>query len=221
LLAVLHPAWRAMCNLYSQTKAQEAMRSLFAGIDDRLGNLPHLPEIYPDTQAPIIRTGAAGLEMVQARWGMPTPPQFLVGKKTDRGVTNIRNVGSPHWRGWLGPAHRCLVPFTSFAERDQVRKADAWFALGEDEPIGCFAGIWTRWTSVRKLKDGPTTDELYGFLTTKANAEVGSVHPQAMPVILTEPEDWRIWLGAPAPEALKLQRPLPDGRLVRVEAPPL
>jgi putative SOS response-associated peptidase YedK len=210
-----------MCNLYSQTKAQAAMRSLFAGIDDRLGNLPRLPEIYPDTLAPIVRHGADGPQMVMGRWGMPTPPQFLAGRKTDRGVTNIRNVGSPHWRAWLAPAHRCLVPFTAFAERDQAQKADAWFALDASEPIGCFAGLWTRWTSVRKVKDGPTTDDLYGFLTTAPNAEVGAVHPKAMPVILTGPEEWRRWLEAPTPEALKLQRPLPDGRLVRVEAPPL
>jgi hypothetical protein len=25
-------------------------------------------------------------------------------------VTNIRNTSSPHWRGWLKPEHRCLVP---------------------------------------------------------------------------------------------------------------
>ena len=210
-----------MCNLYAQTKAQELMRSLFEGIDDRLSNLPRQPEIYPDASAPIIRPVASGREMVMARWGMPTPPQFLAGRKADRGVTNIRNLGSPHWRGWLGPAHRCLVPFTAFAERDQARKEEAWFALGADLPLGFFAGIWTRWTSVRRVKEGPTTDELFGFLTTEANAEIRPVHPQAMPVILTEPEEWRRWLAAPVPEALALQRPLPDGRLVRVPAPPL
>ena len=29
---------------------------------------------------------------------MPTPPQFLVGKKSDSGVFNIRNPNSPQWR---------------------------------------------------------------------------------------------------------------------------
>lgn len=33
-----------------------------------------------------------------------------------------------------------------------------------------------------------------------------------MPVILTEPENWRLWLTAPAEEALRLQRPLAGGR---------
>jgi Acyl-CoA dehydrogenase, C-terminal domain len=31
-------------------------------------------------------------------------------------VTNIRNTLSPHWRSWLKPENRCLVPANSFAE---------------------------------------------------------------------------------------------------------
>ena len=29
-----------------------------------------------------------------------------------------------------------------------------------------FAGIWTRWTSVRKVREGETTNDLFAFLTT-------------------------------------------------------
>ncbi|MBB4054044.1 putative SOS response-associated peptidase YedK [Devosia subaequoris] len=42
---------------------------------------------------------------------------------------------------------------------------------------------------------------------------VGSIHMKAMPVILTEPDEIEIWLTAPKEEAIKLQRPLPDGVL--------
>ena len=31
-------------------------------------------------------------------------------------VTNNRNTSSPHWRMWLKPGNRCLVPANSFAE---------------------------------------------------------------------------------------------------------
>ena len=38
-------------------------------------------------------------------------------------------------------------------------------------------------------------------------------HPKAMPVILRTPEEMDTWMTAPPAEALKLQRPLPDGAL--------
>lgn len=57
------------------------------------------------------------------------------------------------------------------------------------------------------------TAELFGFLTCTPNAEVAPVHPKAMPVILTRPEEWRHWLTAPVAEGLQLQRPLADGML--------
>ena len=72
-------------------------------------------------------------ELVMARWGMPSPPKFVTG--IDRGVTNIRNVASPHWRGWLKPENRCLVPATSFCEyTDKTPKVPTWFALQRPLP---------------------------------------------------------------------------------------
>jgi putative SOS response-associated peptidase YedK len=175
------------------------------------------PGIFPDYAAPIVRTAEDGdRELLLARWGMPSPAFALKGKKVDKGVTDIRNTGSPHWRRWLGPSSRCLVPFTSFSENDKGPDGKAvpvWFALDEDRPLAFFAGICTTWTSTRKLAQGEVTADLFGFLTTDADAEVGAVHPKAMPVILTSEGEFDTWLSGPWSQAARLHRPLPDGAL--------
>jgi putative SOS response-associated peptidase YedK len=204
-----------MCNLYSVTTNQDAIRRLFPIDRDSTGNMPPLPGIFPDQMAPVIRTLPDGSrELTMMRWGMPCPPSF--GTTI---VTNIRNTQSPHWRRWLGPASRCLVPFTSFCEYADTkpRKTPTWFALDGNRPLAFFAGLWTPWRGDRGPKSKPVSGEheVFGFLTTDANAVVGPVHPKAMPVILG-PDDLATWLDAPWPDACRLQRPWPDDALAIV-----
>ena len=86
------------------------MRRLFRAKRDLTGNFPGLPDVFPDIMAPVIHTAPDGeRELSLMRWGFPPPPNL--GKVP---VTNVRNLKSPYWRGWLKAEWRCLVPATSF-----------------------------------------------------------------------------------------------------------
>jgi putative SOS response-associated peptidase YedK len=49
-----------MCNLYSQTKGQQAIIALTRAMRDKTGNLSPLPGIFPDYMAPAVRNAPDG-----------------------------------------------------------------------------------------------------------------------------------------------------------------
>nr|WP_283258525.1 SOS response-associated peptidase family protein [Pseudomonas sp. GX19020] len=217
-----------MCNLYNVKTNQQAIRDITDVMIESIGNLEPEIAVYPDRPAPVVRNTGKGRELARLTWGMPTPPQFLKSPDApDTGVTNIRNTASPHWRRWLGVEHRCLVPAAAFSEYGQTpdpvtkRKPLHWFALDESQPLFFFAGIWTPWQGTRGSMKTPRAGnhELFAFLTCAPNAEVGTVHPKAMPVILTTKDEIEMWMTADWAWARGLQRPLPDGALREIAAP--
>jgi putative SOS response-associated peptidase YedK len=150
------------------------------------------------------------------RWGFPPPPNL-----GSYPVTNVRNLASPYWRGWLKREWRCLVPATSFSEyTDTKPKTVHWFGTTDGaesrdtRPLFAFAGIWRPWTGLRGTKANPVEGEhlLFSFLTTEPNDIVRPIHAKAMPVILTG-ADCDLWLEGETAEALVLQRPFPADRL--------
>jgi hypothetical protein len=64
---------RAICNLCSLTKSQDALRRITKAMRDTTGNLPQLPGIFPDQLAPVVRNMESERELTLMRWGFPPP----------------------------------------------------------------------------------------------------------------------------------------------------
>jgi putative SOS response-associated peptidase YedK len=201
-----------VCNLYSLTTTQTAMRQLFGVKRDSLGNHPPLPAIFPGHDAPVVRLGADGdRELTRMHWGFVLPQKGRVPKD----VTNARDDKVRVSRFWASSfeARRCLVPVTSFCEPKGRRPAIwHWFAIMGDEPrpLFAFAGIWRPWRG--DYRGDPVEMEAYAFLTTVPNEIIRPVHPNRMPVILRS-EDHETWLTGSPDEAFALARPYPAAEM--------
>ena len=205
-----------MCNLYSMTTAQMAMRQLFkvAPRNDQLGNAQPQSAIWPKYNAPVVRlTDNGDHEMLSMSWGFRTAK---VSKKTGKPISpaawnNARAdkvVTNGLWKDSF-INRRCLVPASSFREAKGRNPAtDYWFALKGDEsrPPFAFAGMW------RDIQPGLSDENLnlltHTIITTTANEIVRPVHPDRMPVIL-DPSEYEAWLIGSVDDALGLLRPYP------------
>ncbi len=88
-----------MCNLYSVTTNQEAIRRLFRVQRDYTGNMPPLPGIFPDQLAPVVRTATdAGRELLMMRWGFPPPPNLAARNPSPTCATANRRTCVRHGR---------------------------------------------------------------------------------------------------------------------------
>ena len=77
-----------MCNLYSVTTSQEAVRRLFRVGHNRSAPFEPMPAIYPGWSAPVVRRATDGeLELVMMSWGFVL---LMIGRAPKR-VTNARD----------------------------------------------------------------------------------------------------------------------------------
>jgi putative SOS response-associated peptidase YedK len=100
-----------MCNLYSITTNQAAIIALFRVVnryvrqppaDARRGSRLPGTRNSQRQQRPRADDDALGYAAApEVRWAARH---------------QLRNTSSPHWRGWLKPENRCLVPANSFSE---------------------------------------------------------------------------------------------------------
>jgi putative SOS response-associated peptidase YedK len=90
-----------VCNLYSMTSNQDAIRQLSKYFRGTVGNMKESPAIFANGFGPIVRATSEGRELAQCRWGMPSHPWALMDKNYDSGVTNVRELDKKHWQQWL------------------------------------------------------------------------------------------------------------------------
>jgi putative SOS response-associated peptidase YedK len=236
-----------MCNLYSIRKGPASILDMARAMSSTAGNLEprDIYPDYAAPIVRLNEDGERVL--TTARWGLPSPKNIQMektGKRADKlrakgrtidqvefarmlelepdaGITNVRKTDSRHWTPLLGQANRCLVPFTAFSEPGRDAGGaykPVWFSLPGDEPLAFFAGVHRlQWSGVRKMKTGPELIDLFAFLTTEPSEPVKSIHPKAMPVILTTAEECDVWMSAGWDEARALQRPLSEGLLSIIE----
>ncbi|CAN5132560.1 SOS response-associated peptidase [soil metagenome] len=236
-----------MCNLYRSNSGPGDILAMTRAMANNAGNLEPRDIYPDYAAPIVRTDANGNRELAMARWGLPSPRIIQMekaGKRADKlrakgqqvddlafrkllelepdsGVTNVRNTASSHWKPWLSRGNRCLVPFTAFSEPGRDAGGaykPIWFSLPGDEPLAFFAGVHLRDHScVRKMKTGPEVCDLFAFLACAPNAEVGAVHPKAMPVILTTQDEIEFWMTAPWEEARALQRGLPDGALAIID----
>lgn len=213
-----------MCNLYECDMSEEDMRLLMehyklVGQDVaeamRGQNAPR--QVYPNKDAPVVRSMGGERVLTTMRWGFPPPSRFL----RTRVITNLRNTESPVWLRWLAREQRCVVPVTAFAEPDKNTSKPVvfrWFAQPNQKPL-FFAGIWRPWTGDRGTTNALDVRDwqLFSLLITEPNSVVKLFH-EAMPVLLRSPADVEQWLEGTVEDALELQKPAPDDAIVVVPA---
>ena len=209
-----------MCNLYSMTRAREAVLRLFRISPNRAATFEPMPAIFPGYQAPVVRLAADGeRELNLLSWGFV----LLQEGRAPRRVTNVRDdkvLGSKFWRPSF-EARRCLVPASCYCEPDSNTPAGwHWFALKSEEkrPLFAFPGIWRRWVGPVK-KDGPTVElDVYAFMTTEPNELTASINHERMPVLLSSEHEFETWLRETPNEAFRLVRSYDAGAMRIVQS---
>lgn len=202
-----------MCNLYNLKVDPRGYFDALAAVDDA-ANVLGIEKDYaaPGKPGYVVRYEDGRRVLSTMRWGFPTrKPRKRAAREGELPFlydwwTNARNLHNNLWKPWLlRTEHRCLVPFTRFAEPKAVSDRQGpgdtnWWFTVEDQPVPCFAGLW---------KVDTDHDRVYAFCTTEPNPLVAPKHPKAMPVILLA-EDQERWLTAPVEEAVTLLTAYPS-----------
>ena len=104
------------------------------------------PACFPITEAPVVRNHRGRARTDQDALGHAAAARVWAARRSPTSAI----PSSPHWRGWLKPENRCLVPAQQLSPNMRPsriprpsKKDVVWFALNDDRPLFAFAGIWT------------------------------------------------------------------------------
>ncbi len=154
-----------------------------------IDDFPSRYNIAPTQPVAIVRNSYAGhREMVLVRWGLI--PDWVRDPDAFATLVNARCETlsvKPSFRNAYR-YRRCLFPMDGFFEwRGKKGERQPWYFSARDErPIGV-AGLWENWMGV----DGSEMESAV-IITTRANADIASVHDR-MPLII-RPENYGRWL---------------------------
>jgi putative SOS response-associated peptidase YedK len=186
-----------VCNLYTQPKSADEVARVFRELQTPLtfpGGIPNLQprEIRITEQAPIVRAGASGFELVSRRWSWPAP--------NGKPVYNFRSEGREFGSG------RCLILADGFfeftpQEDPKAKRKHKWEFRLKDQPMFAIAGLWRADAGV---------GEAFTMLTTEPGEDIRPYHNRQV-VVLPLAEFGR-WLD-PAMPAAEVLKPLPAGSL--------
>lgn len=193
-----------MCNLYTNKSTVAEMADLFKAQAPHGFNAP--ADVYPGYPGLVIRENDRAPVIEQMTWGFPVRLKGMKPTSKPKPVNNARDdkLLTPFWKHWFTtPAHRCLIPFTAFAEAEgpKGKMTRTWISVA-DQPTAAWAGLWR-----------PTDEwgEAYTGVMVDATEELFDIHDR-MPVIL-HPDAHETWLRADAEEAMKLVTQYPADRL--------
>jgi putative SOS response-associated peptidase YedK len=138
----------------------------------------------------VARRGDGVIKTLEARWWCQWDGSYKFETKFP--MFNAR-VDTMHerklWSDLIKKGQRCLFPIDSFYEwpiKGKGLPPVEIFVKGR-EPFA-LAGLWSRYTDEGKTSYSFTT------FTTEPNEFMQPIHPKAMPVILTDIEQQKLWL---------------------------
>jgi putative SOS response-associated peptidase YedK len=186
-----------MCNLYTQTKSVDEVARVFRELQVPLSFPEGIPNLQPreiriTEQAPIVRAGERGFELVNRRWSWPAP--------NGKPVYNFRSEGREFGSG------RCLILADGFfeftpQEDPKAKRKHKWQFTLNDQPMFAIAGLW---------RADPGVGEAFTMLTTEPGEDVRRYHNRQ--VVVLPPSEFGPWLD-PAVPAREVLKPLSPGSL--------